>query len=136
MDMSQRAPRVLYVDDDRVQLYILEKLLKDDIELTLAHNGHLGLEYIKLVPFDLILIDLDLGSASLSGEVLRKRIEASDKNANTPVYALSSHHKEGNEEKFLAQGFQRYFVKPPDYMELKHFILNDVSLEMTKKGLV
>jgi CheY-like chemotaxis protein len=133
--MESRAPRILYVDDDRVHLYILEKLLKKDVEITVANNGYLAMEYINLVSFDLILLDIDLGTESPNGATLMRRIQASDKNPDTPIYALTALNRPEQSEALLAEGFDKHFAKPLDYASLKNVILEDIQAVMAKREL-
>ncbi len=62
------ATRVLLVDDEPRLLNSLAELLKSrGFELACAASGHEAIDHLSRGPFDLVILDLDLGHADIGG---------------------------------------------------------------------
>ena len=85
-------------------------LLEDLYEISEYETGITALAGIPEDPPDLVLLDISLPEMD-GTEVLRRLREQSDL-AAIPIIALTAHAMAGDEEKFLAAGFDGYVSKP------------------------
>lgn len=113
--------KILIVDDNKVNLKVAERLLKDyNAEITTVSSGF---ECIELVQsgkkFDLILLD-DMMPKMSGVETLHKLKE--DSSFNIPTVALTANAISGMREKYLSEGFNDYLSKPIDRTQLNQII--------------
>ncbi|MCX7140782.1 MAG: ATP-binding protein [Proteobacteria bacterium] len=111
--------KVLLAEDNAINSQFCMALLKKmGHAVTLAENGMEVLAALEAAAFDLVLMDIQMpvmdGEQALA--VLRER-EAST-GAHLPVLALTAYALKGDEEKFLAAGFDGYVSKPLEVKKL------------------
>lgn len=110
----------LIVDDSKLNLKVAENVLKNF--LVTAESVTSGLECLSCVnskKYDIIFMDIMM--PNMSGvEVLRKLRE---NGVNTPVIALTADAIEGQEEKYMSEGFDGYISKPINKEKLS-YVLN------------
>ena len=85
----ESSKRVLIVDDDRDQLYMLGLLLKDqNYEVVEAISGQTGLEILKDTPVDLVVTDITMpGMDGIEFAGLLKKMKG---NERTPVVLVTA----------------------------------------------
>ena len=105
---------VLYVEDSPANLRLVEQVLssKENINMISAHEPGLGLELANSKSPDLILLDINL--PGMSGFEVLKKLRASDKTKNIPVFAVSANAMLKDIEKGMNEGFDDYITKPID----------------------
>jgi len=83
-----KGKKILVVDDNQTNLFILQKQLKDwEIDVTIAGSGQEALQFdFKSAPFDLVLTDMHM--SHMNGIVLATEIKKI--NPAVPVMLLSS----------------------------------------------
>ena len=110
----------LIVDDSKLNLKVAENVLKNFLVTTESVTS--GLECLSCVnskKYDIIFMDIMM--PNMNGvEVLKKLRE---KNINTPVIALTADAIEGQEEKYMSEGFDGYISKPINKEKLS-YVLN------------
>ncbi len=116
---TQRPLRVLVTDDDPIQLRIAARLLRElGHSGALANNGQIALDMLERMPFDLMLLDLNMpvydGLATLAG--LRQRRERGQ--ATLPVILVSGNDLADNWAYYRDAGASAYLVKPLDIKDL------------------
>lgn len=113
--------KILIVDDNRVNLKVAERLLKDyNVEITTLSSGLECVELIKTGKiFDLILLD-DMMPKMSGVETLHKLKEISS--FDIPTVALTANAISGMREKYLSEGFNDYLSKPIDRTQLNQII--------------
>ena len=122
IDLSLLADKkVLIVDDNKINLKVASRLLKDYNVKTEEVDS--GFECINRIlqkeEYDLILLDDTM--PKMSGvETLKKLKEISD--FHTPTIALTANAISGMKEKYLKEGFDDYLSKPIDRKELNRVI--------------
>ncbi|MDR1577678.1 MAG: transporter substrate-binding domain-containing protein [Deltaproteobacteria bacterium] len=119
--VSFRAPeaKVLVVDDFHSNLIVAEGLLIPyQIEVSSATNGLEAVEAVTNEDFDLILMDHMM--PGLDGVEATKKIRALNAKGRekTPIVALTANAVVGNQEMFLANGFNDFLPKPIDFNKL------------------
>lgn len=112
--------KALIVDDSNLNLKVAENVLKNFLVTTESVTS--GLECLSCVnskKYDIIFMDIMM--PNMSGvEVLRKLRE---NGVNTPVIALTADAIEGQEEKYMSEGFDGYISKPINKEKLS-YVLN------------
>lgn len=112
--------KALIVDDSKLNLKVAENVLKNFLVTTESVTS--GLECLSCVnskKYDIIFMDIMM--PNISGvEVLRKLRE---NGVNTPVIALTADAIEGQEEKYMSEGFDGYISKPINKEKLS-YVLN------------
>ena len=103
--------RILYVEDNDDNIYILEKRLKRaGFTVMIARDGAQGVAMAGAEQPDMILMDLSL--PVLDGWEATRRIKAAPETRHIPVIALTSNAMAGDREKALAAGCDDYDTKP------------------------
>ena len=112
--------KVLVVDDSKLNLKVAENVLKNfKVSTETVTSGLECLSCVKSKKYDIIFMDIMM--LNMSGvEVLKKLRE---EKVNIPVIALTADAIEGQEEKYISEGFDGYLSKPIDKTKLK-VILN------------
>ena len=112
--------KVLVVDDSKLNLKVAENVLKNfKVSTEIVTSGLECLSCVKSNKYDIIFMDIMM--PNMSGvEVLKKLRE---EKVNIPVIALTADAIEGQEEKYISEGFDGYLSKPIDKTKLK-VILN------------
>jgi signal transduction histidine kinase/CheY-like chemotaxis protein len=110
----------LIVDDSKLNLKVAENVLKNFLVSTeLVTSGLECLSCVNSKKYDIIFMDIMM--PNMSGvEVLKKLRE---ENINTPVIALTADAIEGQEEKYMSEGFDGYISKPINKEKL-NYVLN------------
>lgn len=112
--------KALIVDDSKLNLKVAENVLKNFLVTTESVTS--GLECLSCVnskKYDIIFMDIMMPNMS-GEEVLRKLRE---NGVNTPVIALTADAIEGQEEKYMSEGFDGYISKPINKEKLS-YVLN------------
>ena len=102
--------KLLLVDDDPNLLQLLSAVLEDSYDLDLANTGEEALNKIKLIPYDLIVLDLLL--PDMTGTEICKRVRA--QNLSCPILMLTSINSNRQTEANLDAGADDYLTKPFD----------------------
>ena len=114
--------RILLVDDEEgTQLLYHEVLEEDGYEVHTALTGEDALQKLKIVSFDLVILDINM--PGMSGiEVLRK---IKGKKPNMPVVLSTGYHE--YKQDISAWVSDDYIVKSVDFDELKAAVRQQLS---------
>jgi diguanylate cyclase (GGDEF)-like protein/PAS domain S-box-containing protein len=104
--------KVLIVDDERVNLLLLEGILRElDLEVVKATSGQEALDYCQEHDFAVVLLDIMM--PGMDGFDVAERLRAQERTRNLPIIfvtALSA------EQKYIFKGYEAgavdYLVKP------------------------
>jgi two-component system sensor histidine kinase/response regulator len=120
---AQTRIRVLVADDNHINQKVVASLLENmGHRADVVASGIEALEAFILVPYDVVLLDLQM--AEIDGIEACRRIRklAKETGRHTWVVAVTAHAMKGDREKYLAAGFDGYVSKPIDPQELKAVI--------------
>lgn len=120
-------PHILVVEDNLDTCILMEQILDDIGETTVTSDPREALSYASETAFDLVMLDINLGSAMDGTDVLRE-LRNTLPYSHTPILALTAYALPGDREKFLAMGFTAYMSKPfevDDLLELSGRLLQD-----------
>ncbi len=114
---EQTVPLILIVDDTRVNLQLLGKILmKVNYELAIANSGYEALDMLREVKPDLILLDVMM--PGIDGYEVCKTLKSSPETKNIPVIFLTAK----SEKEDIVTGFEvgavDYVTKPFNSAEL------------------
>lgn len=114
--------RILIVDDNKINLKVASRLLKDyNCEIETTESGLETIEKIRSGNrYDLILMD-DMMPKMSGVETLKQLKGLAD--FNIPTVALTANAISGMREKYLQEGFQDYLAKPIDKTELYRVLI-------------
>ena len=116
--------RLLCVEDDNINAFILEKILSDVFDLTIVTDGESCLKLAQTECFDVVLMDINLGRGNQDGRAILLQLRELDTFKETPIFAITSYALPGDREQFLSSGFDNYFSKPLDKQLLLEAINN------------
>lgn len=109
--------RILYVEDNDDNIYMLERRLKRaGFEVLIARDGAEGVTMAEAELPDLIL--MDMGLPVLDGSEATQRIKASPQTKHIPVIALTANAMTGDREKAMAAGCDDFDTKPVELPRL------------------
>lgn len=118
----QEPLRILIVDDQPVNRRLLQIILtKLDHQTTLAADGAECLELLKSIPFDVVILDVEM--PGMDGFATARQIRASLP-SDPYIVALTAHTSPAIREECLAAGMNDYLAKPFTQRDLKQALAN------------
>ena len=122
--------RVLIVDDNAMNRKVANAMLKKyQFKLAEADSGKAAIERVKLVKYDLILMDHMM--PEMDGVEATKiiREECGENGQNAIIIALTANALQGAREMYLANGFDDFLSKPFDREQLSELLERWVPAE-------
>jgi len=109
--------KILYVEDNEDNIYMLERRLKRaGYTVLIARDGAQGVAMALAEQPDLIL--MDIGLPVLDGGEATRQIKAAPETKHIPVIALTAHAMTGDREKAMAAGCDDFDTKPVEMPRL------------------
>ncbi len=109
--------KILYVEDNDDNIYMLEKRLKRaGFSVLIARDGAQGVTMAAAEQPDLIL--MDLGLPVIDGWEATRRIKAAPQTRHIPVIALTANAMTGDREKAISAGCDDFETKPVELPRL------------------
>lgn len=118
--------RILSVEDNADTRLLLKHTLRDDYEVAFASGVADALDTMASEPFDLLLLDINLGTER-GGVRLLHEVRERDDLDDIPAIALTAFAMPGDREELLDQGFDAYVGKPFTNAELTRTIDRTLS---------
>jgi CheY-like chemotaxis protein len=113
------ALSILLAEDNIVNQALVKTLLKARGHgVTLANNGREALSLLDGLPFDLILMDIqmpEMDGLQATAEVRRRERSTGE---HIPIVAMTAHAMKGDRERCLAAGMDDYISKPISVKDL------------------
>ena len=111
-DMKGGAkPRVLVVEDNEINVELIMMYLEDRFIVEKALNGKMALKLSSINNYDLILMDINLGT-DMDGIETTKEIRKMKKNENLPIIAVTGYATDHEKKAILSHGLTDYLSKP------------------------
>ncbi len=111
MTTHRNRKRILIVEDNPHIQLLLRHLLRPWFDLDLAVNVDEALHIAAKNPFDLFLIDINLGAGRTGVDLLWALRQMPSYRA-TPAVSCTAYALRGDRERFLAYGFDEHIDKP------------------------
>ncbi len=118
---APHRPRVLVVEDNPEIELLLQHMLGDAYNVATTKNEQGALRLARQAPFDLVLLDINLGADRTGVDVLTA-LRALPGYAAVPVVAMTAYALLEDRERFLEAGFDGYLSKPFTTRELEAVI--------------
>ena len=110
---TERAARVLVVEDNPVNLELVAALLETEgYGVILAETADASLRLATAERPDLIVMDIQL--PGMSGHDATRQLKADPTTAGIPIVALTAHAMRGEETRARDAGFDAFLTKPID----------------------
>ena len=120
---SRHRLRVLVAEDNHINQKVTTSLLKKlGHRADVVANGKEAFEAYQLVPYDLVLMDLQMPEMDGFEACYQIRNLERQKGGHILVVAATAHAMKGDKEKCLAAGMDDYISKPINPTELKAVI--------------
>lgn len=120
--------KILIVEDNENNLILLRDILTfHGYEIVVASNGQEGLALARELMPDLILMDIQM--PFMDGMTAGCILKGDPKTSGLKIIALTSFAMQGDQEKFLAAGFDDYLSKPVDTRELPGLVEQWLKVE-------
>jgi len=113
----QHVGMVLYVEDNEANLLLMEGIFEQfpNLKLITAKNAELGMDLVKTVRPDFIMLDIAL--PGMSGTEMLKAVRT-ETDSKASIIAVSAHAMPHLVEEGLKAGFDAYLTKPFDIAKL------------------
>ena len=122
-----RALDILVAEDNFVNQKLINKMLTNEGHLiSLAHNGQEAIDQFSQNTYDIVLMDIQM--PVMNGVDAMRKIRDLPNGPSTPIMALTAHALTGDEDRYLAAGFDGYLSKPINKGELLHLITSMTSV--------
>lgn len=109
-NVSQTKPKLLLVDDQRVNILVLYELFRVDCEVFMAMDGEQALQLCRTVLPDLVLLDVCMDG--IDGHEVCRRLKADPQTQNIPIIFVTGRGAEEDEVRGLDLGAVDFIVKP------------------------
>ena len=114
---------ILYVEDDKVAVEFVSRLLSGFYLLDVALSGEEALKKSAEKKYDAIIMDINL-SHGMNGIQVTKLIRAIPGYLDTPIIACTAYAMPDEKENFLSHGMTHYISKPFTRQELLSQLAN------------
>jgi DNA-binding response OmpR family regulator len=101
---------ILVVEDDPDVSRLTEFILRDNFEIITAHDGRSGLEKVRELKPDLVLLDIYM--AGLSGFEVCRRLKGDPATAGIPVIIFTAGAQKHEVSEGFSAGADDYIFKP------------------------
>jgi len=131
--LKETKPLVLIADDNKSNIALLEKALKNEYRLGTAQNGLEAVDYAEKHHPDLILLDIMM--PEMDGFEACSQLKAGFKTKDIPVIFLSAIEEASNKTRGFELGAVDYITKPFHLMEVKSRVQTHLSLKEARERL-
>ncbi len=111
-DTVFRGKKILVVDDDMRNVYVLSKILEEKhVEIVIGRTGKEGIDRLQQHP-DINLVIMDIMMPEMDGYTAMQLIRKEERFAALPIIALTAKAMKGDREKCIEAGANDYMSKP------------------------
>lgn len=114
--------KILIVDDDMRNVYVLSKILEErKVNILIGRNGREGIEKVNQHP-DINLVLMDIMMPEIDGYTAIRKIRADKRFSQLPIIALTAKAMKGDREKCIEAGANDYLSKPVNTEKLLNLL--------------
>lgn len=125
--VPQVKPKLLLVDDQRVNILVLHELFREECEIFMALNGEQALQLCRTVSPDLVLLDVCMDG--LDGHEVCRRLKADPQTHHIPIIFVTGNTAEKDEVYGLELGAVDFIVKPINPVIVKARVNTHLTLK-------
>lgn len=126
---------ILLAEDNHINQKVATRLLEiSGHTVSVAQNGNEVLSALKKMPFDLILMDVQMPKMDGLEATAAIRRQEKKSGGHIPIIAMTAHAMQGDKEKCIESGMDAYISKPIDPKELARIITHIVNTSRANKG--
>jgi len=104
--------RILIIEDNEQNMYMLSYLLEDKCQILQAYNGTDGIHLALEKSPDVILLDIQL--PGMDGYAIAGELIKNPSTRGIPIIAVTSYAMVGDKERIMKAGATGYIEKPID----------------------
>lgn len=127
IDVGQRKPKILVVDDEPNIVMLLRVNLREDYEVFDAYCGEEAIKKTKELKPDLITMDVMM--PTLDGLTVSQMLKSDPETKDIPIVIISAKTQTEDKFKAIEAGADDYITKPFTKKELKEKIDNNLYFE-------
>ncbi|MEO5326776.1 MAG: response regulator [Magnetococcus sp. THC-1_WYH] len=132
--MTQRKSRIMIVDDERLNINVLNDILKEDYQIKVAMTGEQALKRAVSDPKpDLILLDIQM--PGMGGYEVCSQLKSDPVTHDIPVIFITNLTDEEDEKKGLAMGAVDYLIKPLRPSIIQARVRTHLGLKQARESL-
>lgn len=131
--MGDERPLVLTVDDEAQNMHLLEQVLQEKYRLAFAKDGKQGLEVIRKIRPDIVLLDIMM--PGMDGFEVMDHMKNDETVSDIPVIFLSALSEMEDKVKGLSAGGVDYITKPLQKEEVLARIKIHLDLKFSRDAL-
>ena len=105
--IMRMKPRILLVEDDRVNTIIFHHYFQKEFEIVHLLSGYELFEELAKSPIDVVILDINLGKVDINVVKLVSVIREHPAYNEIIVFALTGYATHGDEALFLSKGFNK-----------------------------
>ncbi len=111
---------IVIIEDNQDNYDLLCDSLEQDYDLEQAHDGLEGLNKVRLMRPDIVLMDMSL--PEMDGWEVSRCLKADPEVADIPIIALTAHAMSGDRKRCIEAGCNDYLSKPVNMKKLSEMI--------------
>ena len=108
---TRTGPRVLVVEDNRLNSELVKLFLKDMCEMDFARTGEDAVEMCHSTRYDAIIMDINLGPG-INGMEATRIIRTYEGYGGIPIIAVTGYAMDFEKDQILESGCSHYLTKP------------------------
>ena len=121
---------ILIVEDNEWDRLVAETLLKKEFNVSCATNPTDALKAVEENPYDIILMDLNLGTHVMDGVELMQKIKRNPRFDHIKIFAVTAYSE--NKDHLVELGFDELYIKPVIKEEMKDAIMKALNRSQPK----
>jgi diguanylate cyclase (GGDEF)-like protein len=122
-----QKPKLLLVDDQRVNILVLHELFRDECEVFMATGGEQALQNCRTIMPDLVLLDVHMDG--LDGYEVCRRLKADPETRDIPIIFVTAQGQEQDEVRGFELGAVDFIVKPINPVIVKARVKTHLTLK-------
>ncbi|MFP6860555.1 diguanylate cyclase domain-containing protein [Pseudomonas sp.] len=127
LNATRQKPKLLLVDDQRVNILVLYELFRDECEIFMAADGEQTLQSCRTVLPDLVLLDVHMDG--LDGHEVCRRLKDDPETRDIPIIFVTAQGEEQDEVRGFELGAVDFIVKPINPVIVKARVKTHLTLK-------
>lgn len=121
-------PKLLVVDDQRINILVLNELFREDCDVFMATSGEQALQVCRAQLPDLVLLDVQMDG--IDGYEVCRRLKADAETRDIPVIFITAQGGEADEVRGLQLGAVDFIAKPINPVIVRARVQTHLTLKL------